>query len=75
MTRLEKARQLKPGMSDRKIMELCPWRFFGWPQKPEQRYSFRCEENAAHIQGETYDQWEKRVCRPCWNQPYKEMKP
>ena len=66
-TRLEKARQLKPGWPDERIMDLCPWRFFGWPKESGAR--FNC---VGTTRGETFAQWSDRVCRPCWNKPYKE---
>ncbi len=30
MTRLEKAKELHPEMSEEQILEYCPWRFFKW---------------------------------------------
>jgi hypothetical protein len=65
VTRLEKARQMKPRMTDEEIMKYCPWRFFGWPQKT-------CYEPGVE-QEETYEQWMERVCFPCWNKPYEEV--
>ncbi len=59
MTRLEKARELRPDLSEERIIyEFCPWRFFKWSKEP-------CYKAG----------WLAEICPTCWKVKFEEVKP